>query len=1307
MPILLHATPIEVPGVNQFEYIVHLTTAMQVNTIALVQAYNRRTHTRILSQNEILDLPAFIYPTTQGGGQGELRRPAGAVNVRGIQPDVIEDIMEMVQSDELRSVMDLKWTTVINISAIRDALGAGRGGDGPPKFLVKHSFTQTWNTQMYNDHEVNCAAFALCNFMSVRDEYPTRVNFDRVGHVARKRAHELQQELGWGDVVTLDQIEDFIKAYSRYKVLVFIPNKRSPEASFLKTFTGALYEDPRKTCILINFNYHWALSGSIQSFVNQMKPGGNFTYCRECEKIKANPTRLGLAELPCHYRGPPKKKRKQKKACMSPQCEGHSHGDEKCPFTVCPACNLANNDPSHRCCLLPRSFGQPHPHDKFWSDELNDYAFCTEQDGDGSVPAFFAYDIETSVYKTTISPLNPRNLTKPPPDANFGYDLEGFSEIAKMYISEITDDDEDIVNSIGLSSEYNRLVPNLIVCTNIYSSKIPETSGAPMYEPELVRFYGPDCVKEFIEFATSYNKGNNYFVAHNGSGFDSKFIFQTGLDLNLNINQIMRGSNFIKLSLKGDTYNGPKTTFIDNMLHLPGSLSGLAKDFFGSSPDEGLRTNLSKGYFPHGFNLEENQDYVGPIPDLKYFTPETLKLGSGETKFDSVLKLQEWHRNYVGDWDFKKEIVKYCDLDVVILAALLKEYMSISIPKGAIPLTFTTAPAYVHELIMLRATEHLTFHETDINKLKAIFSTDESMTKAQVRKAAFELRAENTRKHLEEMSREANNGWAVLKPPEYSMIRLSLRGGRTEVRSSLMTLSPEEDAAGKRIVYQDVTSLYPAMQLTKQFCVGSPIIHFYDYAFRPCYKCRNNGNEYRVKCDCVNKGYTGGSLDIVDATDRPPTSSEILADDDFFGYVCVDLTPPKDLYHPVIQIKKTEYNEHGKVKSIKCQNNLVDKDHEELYLDTPTFKKALESGYILNRIFRFDKYKKGKGSWVPAGIEFYVDKERTSGPAPSTTTRGIWCREYEKEFPGKPTPACDRDAYIALNEYLVPGLGAKLLESMTKYEWSKQPAKRKVFKIFNNCGWGKHAQRPIMPTTKTFDTETNHEDIHTLFQNITNGTSVLGGVLVYNKGTTLMFTVTDAKRDPQLHNSYLAAAAMVPAYGRLCLLEGLELVGERAAMCDTDSIVYKTGDKNIPFSSLLGRFKEEDISEDGIVEFVGYGPKCYSIKTKKIVDVRYPDGSLKREPKTLTKLKGISQTVETRGIDHDFMFKSMLTYLETGQVGSVKVPQWGIKTKMCLDGAPCIYTQNYAKDFKLMDDGSIKGFRINNGVKIYPFGFTK
>ena len=33
---------------------------------------------------------------------------------------------------------------------------------------------------------------------------------------------------------------------------------------------------------------------------------------------------------------------------------------------------------------------------------------------------------------------------------------------------------------------------------------------------------------------------------------------------------------------------------------------------------------LKKGYFPHFFNTNENQNYVGPMPDTKYYGVDTM-----------------------------------------------------------------------------------------------------------------------------------------------------------------------------------------------------------------------------------------------------------------------------------------------------------------------------------------------------------------------------------------------------------------------------------------------------------------------------------------------------------------------------------------------------------------------------------------------------------------------------------------------------------------------------------------------------------
>ena len=62
----------------------------------------------------------------------------------------------------------------------------------------------------------------------------------------------------------------------------------------------------------------------------------------------------------------------------------------------------------------------------------------------------------------------------------------------------------------------------------------------------------------------------------------------------------MNGAKIMELSGKD-----PEIRFIDSLNSLPMPLSKFPKTF-------GL-TELAKGYFPHFFNPEANQHYVGPI----------------------------------------------------------------------------------------------------------------------------------------------------------------------------------------------------------------------------------------------------------------------------------------------------------------------------------------------------------------------------------------------------------------------------------------------------------------------------------------------------------------------------------------------------------------------------------------------------------------------------------------------------------------------------------------------------------------------
>ena len=98
-----------------------------------------------------------------------------------------------------------------------------------------------------------------------------------------------------------------------------------------------------------------------------------------------------------------------------------------------------------------------------------------------------------------------------------------------------------------------------------------------------------------------------------------------------------------------------KIRFIDSINFIQSKLADFPKTF-------GL-TEMKKGYFPHFFNVPENQDYVGPIPDGKYYGPDQMSPGGRE-------KFLKWHQERINEnyvFDFKKELEDYCRSDVDIL----------------------------------------------------------------------------------------------------------------------------------------------------------------------------------------------------------------------------------------------------------------------------------------------------------------------------------------------------------------------------------------------------------------------------------------------------------------------------------------------------------------------------------------------------------------------------------------------------------------------------------------------------------------
>lgn len=79
-------------------------------------------------------------------------------------------------------------------------------------------------------------------------------------------------------------------------------------------------------------------------------------------------------------------------------------------------------------------------------------------------------------------------------------------------------------------------------------------------------------------------------------------------------------------------------------------------------------TELKKGWFPHFFNTRENQKYVGPYPESKFYGVDFMSSKERE-------ELLEWHQTKIDEqFNFRKEILDYCRSDVDILRQACLEF---------------------------------------------------------------------------------------------------------------------------------------------------------------------------------------------------------------------------------------------------------------------------------------------------------------------------------------------------------------------------------------------------------------------------------------------------------------------------------------------------------------------------------------------------------------------------------------------------------------------------------------------------------
>ena len=206
-------------------------------------------------------------------------------------------------------------------------------------------------------------------------------------------------------------------------------------------------------------------------------------------------------------------------------------------------------------------------------------------------------------------------------------------------------------------SSYNHLLFFDFECTQEHG--IHEVNLCVVYDEkkEVGVFQGKNAVKDFCTWLLTPEHQDCIVIAHNFQGYDSYPIIKFLNENAIECDPIYNGTKCVTLKTKTKEKHQfkIKIKFIDSLNFIPMALAKLPKTF---GQDE-----LCKGYFPHFFNKDENQDYVGPIPCQDDYGVNFMKPEAREA-------FMTWHQeqvenNYV--FNFRHEILKYCRSDVDIL----------------------------------------------------------------------------------------------------------------------------------------------------------------------------------------------------------------------------------------------------------------------------------------------------------------------------------------------------------------------------------------------------------------------------------------------------------------------------------------------------------------------------------------------------------------------------------------------------------------------------------------------------------------
>lgn len=734
-------------------------------------------------------------------------------------------------------------------------------------------------------------------------------------------------------------------------------------------------------------------------------------------------------------------------------------------------------------------------------------------------------------------------------------------------------------------------IPNLVVVRKICTKCLNEETCQDDCDDYI--FNDNDSFCEWL-----FKQKHFIAIAHNCKAYDGYFIMQYIIK-NLKPNEplpecVLSGSKLLTIQFCG-------IKIIDSINFIPMALSKLPQTF-------GL-TELKKGYFPHYFNILENQDYIGAYPDPSYYGVEYFQ----RKECDQFYKWYETTKDET--FNLKQELLEYCksDVDILAKASLIfrKLFMNLtkkdSADSGVDPFQCALTIASACHLVYRR-----NFMPKDSIALIPDFGYQHSESTSY--KARIWLKHISVTKDLnilhalngkeKQIDQYKLDGWCdatqtgyefhgcvfhgcqkCYSPDTYNAILNETMGNtyerhlkRIEFLKSRISLVELWECEFDKMVKTD--------QCFKDFVKS-------EQSFHPPLNPRNALAGGRTNAIVLHYRGSAGYVDFTSLypyvqkygifpIDHPTVITENFKDlSEYFGLVYCRVLPPQNLYLPVLP-----YHTNGKLMfplCAACADNLCEscthlpneRELEGTWVILEVLK-ALKKGYTVRKIFEV---------WHFDRKEQYNCETKEGGLFTKYVNTFLKIKQEASGYPNWVSTEEDKNLFIE-EFYKHEGI------ILSKEIIMENSGKKALAKLMLNSQWGRYAMQSNKTQSKFI---TTCEDLYKVFL---NKQFEVKDLIFPTDEVAIAFYENKKEMHWGSNQTNVVLAAFVTSQARLKLYSELEKLEDRVLYFDTDSIIYKKipGQYEPVLGDYLGEFTNEIDEKDGheIIEFVSAGPKNYA-----------------------------------------------------------------------------------------------------------------